>query len=150
MEDKLINFGLQGVTGNFVGASDAYIAEFETQCGFSLPHDYKAFAKSYGAALFGEYCGYRPLQPSPWAANGFQTVDVFYGKSDNAGFDLQRVNTRLADLIVGNRIVIGHDGGSNLLLLDRDGGVVFYDKNTGQTYLCATSFNNFIDSFEKL
>ena len=29
MEDKLINFGLQGVTGNFVGASDAYIAEFE-------------------------------------------------------------------------------------------------------------------------
>lgn len=108
------------------------------------------FVKSYGAALFGEYCGYRPLIPSPWAANGVQTLDVFYGMSENAGFDLRRVNARLADLIVGNRIVIGQDAGANLFLLDQDGGVFFYDNETAQTYLCAADFDHFLDSFEKL
>jgi len=150
MKENLINFGLQGVTGKFEGASDAYIAEIEAQCGFALPNDYKMFAQSYGASLFGEYCGYRPLEPSPWAANALQTVDVFYGMSENAGFDLRKVNARLANLIVGSRIVVGQDAGANLLLLDRDGGVYFYDHETGRTYLCAIDFDHFIDSFEKL
>ena len=77
-------------------------------------------------------------------------MDVFYGMSENTGLNLRRVNARLADLIVGNRIVIGHEAGANLLLLDRDGGVFFYDHETGRTYLCATEFDHFIDSFDKL
>jgi len=150
MNKNLVTFGLQGVGGKFLGASDDYIAELENQFGFRLPDDYKLFIQTYGAAQFGEYCGYRPLQPSPWAANGVQTVDIFYGMSQNAGFDLRRVNMRLADLIVGNRIAIGHDAGSNLLLLDKDGEVYFFDHETGTTYLCARDFDHFLDSFEKL
>ena len=35
MKEKSVNFGLQGVTGKFVEASDDDIAEIETQCGFT-------------------------------------------------------------------------------------------------------------------
>ncbi len=140
--------GLRGITSRFVGASDEYIAGLEGQAGFRLPDCYKGFIRDVGASLFSEDSGFRPLVPSPWAVNGVESFDVFYGMSEKLAVDLRRVNSRLQGVIGTGRIAIGHDPGSNLILLDASGAVYFFDRETGQEFLCAKDFASFLASFE--
>ena len=149
MELINVKFGLQGITGKFVGASDSYIVELEQQFGFTLPRSYREFLQKFGASLFTEDVGFRPIEPSPWAVNGMESFDGFYGMSHDPRFDLQRVNTRLRGVVAEMMTVIGHDPGSNLLLLSASGEVYFYDRETGKQYLCARDFGSFLSSFEK-
>jgi hypothetical protein len=68
--------------------------------------------------------------------------------SDDAGFDLAQINKRLRGNIPQNAIAIGHDSGSNLILLNLETEQIsFFDKDTGKTYLIAPTFNAFLKSF---
>ena len=49
---KMDSLRLEGLTGQFVGADDKYLAEVERQCAFELPADYKEFLREYGASFF--------------------------------------------------------------------------------------------------
>jgi hypothetical protein len=144
------SLGLQGLTGRFVGAGEKYLVELERECSFSLPTDYKDFLKRYGASLFVQEVGFRPLVASPWAVDEVESFDVFYGVSDKPEFDLLRSNIRLRNVIPGRAIAIGYDPGSNLILLNADGTVCFFDRETGRLSLCATDFRSFLDSFQAM
>jgi hypothetical protein len=145
--EQLIALGLQGKFGDFVPAVDEDIAAVEEGLRVKLPDEYKVFLKRYGASLFGADVGFRSNEPSPWAVNGVESFDLFYGVSDDPGFDLRQINERLRGDIPVGAIAIGHDPGSNLILLS-DGEVLFFDKETGSTYRIAQSFGKFLSSFE--
>ena|SRR5690348_3534175 len=148
MKQNLEELGLEGLTGTFIGATDEYIANTERQISFRLPDDYRDFLKRYGASLFNEDFGFRPKEPSPWASGGIETIDIFYGMSARSASDLLQVNVRLRNVIGDRSIAIGHDPGSNLVLLDDSGAVFFFDRETGRRFLAAPNFQEFLDSFE--
>src|ERR1700683_2635640 len=106
MKQHLEALGLQGVTGQFLGASSEYVLQLEKQAGFRLPDDYRDFIELYGASLFTADVGFRALVASPWAVNGIESFDVFYGMSDNVRFDLQRINIRLGEIIAVRSIAL--------------------------------------------
>jgi hypothetical protein len=143
------SLSLQGLSGQFVKATGEYIADLERLCGFHLSSVYKEFIQRYGASLFGEQCGFRSLTPSPWSVGGMESFDVFYGMAEKPQFDLVRNNTRLRNTIPPKTIAIGHDPGSNLILLDADGAVQFFDRESGQQYLCSKDFGAFLNAFER-
>lgn len=145
----LESLSLQGVSGPFVGATAEYIADLERLCGFHLPDDYKEFIQRYGASLFAEQCTFRSLTPSPWSVDGMEAFDVFYGMAEQPHADLIRSYIRLRNTIPPKTIAIGHDPGSNLILLDADGAVQFFDRESGQRYLCAKDFGEFLNAFER-
>jgi len=107
MKQDLINdLGLQGVKGDFEPASDAQIIETETNLKLRLPGEYKKFLREFGASLFTEDVVFTPKEPSPWAVDGNECFDVFYGVSADPGFDLCLVNTRLKGDIPTQTIAI--------------------------------------------
>ena len=139
--------GLQGVTGQFIGADDRYLVELETVAGFGLPDRYKEFLARYGASLFHEDVVFLPIVLSPWAVDGMESLDVFYGASETPQFDVRRVNTRLRGVLPPGTIAIAHDSGSNLVVLDSHGEIHFMDRDTGRLSLCARDFDSFLASF---
>ncbi len=141
------SLGLQGITGGFVGADDEYIVTLESLAGFRLPDGYREFLKKRGASLFSEDMAFRPLVPSPWAVNGMESFDLFYGMSEDPGFDVSRVNIRLQGAIPERTIAIGHDPGSNHVVLDASGAIYFFDRDSARVFLCAKSFEEFLASF---
>jgi hypothetical protein len=147
MNSHLENLGLQGASGQFVRATDGQIGELEKQIGFTLSESYKTFLKHFGASLFAENAGFRALENSPWAVNGVESFDVFYGISEIPAFDVLSVNRRLRNSIPGQTIAIGHDPGSNLVLLSATGEVLFFDRDSGRTFRTATNFDSFVESF---
>jgi hypothetical protein len=140
--------GLQGITGRFIGADKAYVIKLEEQAGFRLPDSYSEFITKYGASLFADVVGFRSEAPSPWAVDGVEAFDVFYGMSERPHLDILRVNIRLHDVIPHGLIAIAHDPGSNLILLDDSGEIYFVDRETGERFLCARDFGSFLNSFE--
>lgn len=149
MQHYLINsFGLQGVKGGFEGASEAQINETEKSIKSSLPEEYRKFLREFGASLFTDDVVFTPIEPSPWAVGGDECFDAFYGISADPGFDLCRVNARLKGNLPNETIAIGHDSGSNLILLSlATHQILFLDKETGKTYVIAADFENFLKSF---
>jgi hypothetical protein len=149
---KLINeLGLRGVNGEFKGASLSQIAETEKNLNLALPDDYRRFLQEFGVALFAEEVAIKPIEPSPWSVDGKECFDIFYGVSADPAFDLCRINTRLKGDIPIGTIAIGHDSGSNLVLLSLvDNQIRFFDKETGKTFLIATSFTDFLNSFQRV
>jgi hypothetical protein len=142
------NLGLQGVKGDFQGASIADMAEAERSLNLRLPDDYRNFLQEFGASLFTEDVVFTPLEPSPWSVGRNECFDVFYGISADSGFDLCRVNSRLKGNIPVGTIAIGHDSGSNLILLSLGANEIrFFDKETGATFLIAVGFTDFLNSF---
>lgn len=140
--------GLQGVNGEFQGANEARLNEAEQQLGVHFPKDYRDFLRQHGVSLFAQDVVFTPIEPSPWAMEGDECFDIFYGVSDDAGFDLAHINIRLRGDIPQNAIAIGHDSGSNLILLDLETDQIrFFDKDTGKTYLIASNFGAFLKSF---
>jgi len=90
------------------------------------------------------------IEPSPWSVDQNECFDLFYGCSPDPGFDLCRINTRLKGDIPEGTIAIGHDPGSNLILLAwNTNQVLFFDKETGKTFLIAANFDNFLNSFHR-
>lgn len=140
-------FGLQGITGKFIGASEAYIAELEQQSGFTLPLQYKDFLRNYGASIFMDAVEFQPLIPSPWAVNGAESFDGFYGMSERTNCDVLGVNRRLRNDLPADTIAIGNDPGANLILLSKSGEVLFFDRDSAKCFLCAKDFAGFLDSF---
>jgi SMI1-KNR4 cell-wall len=140
--------GLQGVTGECVMASLDDIAGIERELNVQLSADYKDFLLTCGASLFTKDVAFLPIQPSPWAVDGVECFDVFYGVSQDAGLDLRRINIRLKNQLPKETVAIGHDSGSNLILLAwKTNEILFLDKETGKTYLVARSFYRFLESF---
>lgn len=151
MKQDLINeLGLQGIKGNFERAGEAQILETEMKLKLRLPEEYKKFLREFGASLFTQDVIFTPKEPSPWAVDGNERFDIFYGVSTDPGFDLCRVNTRLKGDIPAQTIAIGHDPGSNLILLSLDTNQVrFFDKESGMTFLIAANFQDFLKSFHR-
>ena len=145
--EQLITLGLQRVFGEFAPASDGDIAATEADLQVKLPYDYRIFLKHYGASLFGADVGFRSREASPWAVNGVESFDLFYGVADDSDFDLRQINERLRGDIPAGTIAIGHDPGANLILLSGS-DVLFFDRETGKTYEIAESFGAFLRSFE--
>lgn len=149
MESYDMGLGLQGITGPFIGASECYIASVEQRFGFILPPQYREFLRKIGASVFSEDVGFRPIEPSPWAVNGIESFDGFYGMSELVHTDLLRINDELRSILPIAAIAIGNDPGANLILLNPGGEVYFYDRETGRQYLSARDFGRFLHSFEK-
>jgi hypothetical protein len=144
------NLPLKGVTGEFERASNAQIAELEKKLNVKLPEDYLDFLQKFGPSLFTEDVVFTSIESSAWAVNGDECFDLFYGVSANAGCDLCNINVRLVGDIPSKAIAIGHDSGSNLILLKLDTDqVLFFDKETGKTFLIACGFNAFLKSFRR-
>jgi hypothetical protein len=142
--------GLQGITGTLQEREPSEIEAFERMLGTLLPSDFKEFILKYAPSLFGEDVAFAPIEQSAWAVGGLETMDVFYGISDNPGFDIRRINERLRDDIPKKTIAIGHDAGSNLILISLENAtVLFLDRETGKTTLIANNFNSFLNSFKK-
>jgi hypothetical protein len=144
--ESLKKLGLTRISESPLPAEER-VRAVETSLGFPFSGEYKHFLRSYGASLFTEDVGFEPVQASPWTSEGLNTLDVLYGISTDIGFDISHVNERLKGDIPADSIAVGHDPGSNLLLLNRQGEVLFFDKETGQVYLCAHSFSAFLESF---
>ena len=151
MNQNLIkNLGLQGATSESQGVSEKQILDSEKNLKIRFPDGYKKFLRECGASFFTEDVVFTPIEPSPWAVDGNECFDGFYGISTDPGFDLCRINARLKNTIPNGTIAIGHDSGSNLILLSSDSGqVLFLDKDTGRTYLVAGNFENFLESFHR-
>jgi hypothetical protein len=147
MNSILEHLGLQGLSGQFASATGSEVAELEAQIGFKLPESYKEFLKEFGASLFTESVGFRSVEPSPWAVDGVESFDVFYGMSKIPSSDVRSVNRRLLNGIPSRTIAIGHDAGSNLILLSATGDICFFDRDSGRTFRSAKDFDAFINSF---
>lgn len=144
----LTKLGMCGVNGEFTGATEAQVQDAELKLNARLPDDYKAFVKDFGASLFTKDVTFKSKEPSPWAVGGNECIDVLYGIHGDAGFDLCRVNSRLEGAIPEGTIAIGHDSGSNLILLcPVSSKVRFFDKESGATFLIADTFDDFLHSF---
>lgn len=128
--------------------SKSYLAELEVQCAFPLPKTYRDFLNEIGASIFVKEVVFRPMVASPWAIEGAESVDLLYGRSALSHADIQKVNSRLLNVIPQQTLAIGHDSGSNLILLAADGSVHFFDRETGSLFLCASTFEEFLNSFE--
>jgi hypothetical protein len=147
--EHLVNeLGLQGVTGEFEKASESDIAKLESQIGATLPREYREFLGLCGPCLFENDVVFDSVQHSPWTSDGAEMLDVLYGVSSDPGFDVGSVNTRLKNDLPKQVIAVGHDPGSNLILMSiENGDVQFLDKDTGKTYLIAQNFGAFLQSF---
>ena len=146
----IANLGLQGVTGEFDGATATQIAESEVILNSKFPDDYKSFLREFGASLFTEDVVFEPIEPSPWAVDGNECFDVFYGITKDSGFDICQINSRLKGEIPNGTIAIGHDSGSNKIILCLvTNRVLFFDKDTGATFLVANSFGDFLEAFRR-
>lgn len=151
MKQELIEkLGLQGVAGELNGASESQIIKSEAKLKIRLPDDYKEFLRKFGPSLFTEEVVFTPIEPSPWAIDGDECFDVFYGISTDSGFDVAQINNRLKGEIPDGTIAIGHDSGSNKILLFLDTNQVrFLDKETGVTFLIAHNFGDFLKTFHR-
>jgi hypothetical protein len=147
MNSHLEHLGLQGMSGHFVTATDAQVAELEKQTGFTLSESYKTFLKRFGASVFTENAGFRALETSPWAVDGVESFEVFYGISETPASDVRSVNRWLRNSIPSQTIAIGHDPGSSLILLSDTGEVLFFERDSGRTFRIAANFDGFVDSF---
>ena len=88
MNIHLRDLGLQSITETTQRPGKDEIQKIESEFGAKLPRDYVEFLSTEGASLFTEDVVYKPLAPSPWAEDGFQQFDLFYGVSDDPGFDV--------------------------------------------------------------
>lgn len=111
-----------------------------------FPPAHRDFLLNPGASCFYDTVVFQPEEPSPWADQGCQSFDWFYGPSDGAAHDLVAANRRLTDVIPLGAFAIGHDPGGNQVVLDSIGGVRFLDVESGPI-VWPRSFEEFLQSF---
>lgn len=142
------NLGLYPIKECFQCATETQLREAERALRFKLPADYTAFLSEFGVSGISSDVVFAAIEPSPWAEDGKDHMGLFYGISDDPDFDVCRVNARLRGDIPDDSIAIAHDSGANHLLLFSNNQVRFFDNDSGDTFLCARSFEDFLKSLE--
>jgi hypothetical protein len=140
--------GLYPLKEDFQCANETQVREAENVLGFELPADYRAFLSEFGVSGLSSAVVFAAIEPSPWAADGKDHMGLFYGISDDPDFDVCSVNADLRGDIPDDSIAIAHDSGANHLLLFRNNQVRFFDNDSGKTFLCARSFEDFLKLLE--
>jgi hypothetical protein len=153
MKTKLTEkFGLHGIHRPMGADNPDRLVEFEKILGTSLPDDYRDFLLHLAPSAFDYDVKLRPLVASPWATNGLNRLQAFYGFDSNSAYDIISSYETIEGVPEG-MIPISFDGGSNNILLalsEPAGRIYFQDKDTGNVYLCAHTFTDFLNRFESV
>lgn len=120
----------------FVPMSEDEISALESTLPGQFPASYGAFLKTYGAASFGEYIDFEPIEPLPAtiSSTGKGHISHFYGAKSSRYKDnmsLERNFRVYRGRMPESLIPIGNDGVGNQICLgvdgDERGKVYFWD-----------------------
>lgn len=106
--------------------------------------------------MFDRSVGFSGLEPSPWAADGSEYLEVLYGYSSDKRHDLLGVRDQFSgDQLPLHLLAIGQVTGANLVCLDLRAttlgriylwGHEHLDDDRAGLYLVTESFTKFVDS----
>ena len=123
-----------------------------------VPVDYQEFLRSFPlTGVFDKKVVFSGIETSPWAANGNEVLEVFYGCCTNKNNDLMKVREQYLTQVPAYFLVIGQVTGANLICLDMRpasfGYVYLWDhehlgSDLESFYLVAKSFTSFIESLQ--
>jgi hypothetical protein len=136
----------------------------EEQLKFNLPSDYKVFLLDYGLSAFEGYICFTFQENYTQDNKGL--LDVFFGIYPNDVYDLIYNYNTYQGRIPSHLLPIANDPGGNIICIstssDSLGSIYFWDHeeevvveqneeiDTSNLYLVANSFDEFMNSLEKL
>lgn len=132
------------------------LVEFEERRKIRLTDDYRLFLINFSTCMLKDDYYYRPIEKNSWTpADGYETVDFFYGFS-NDNFDVRVTNDMLSSRLSSKYIVIAELSGGNHLCIcmsEEDyGKIYFWDHEASEVdeneyYLTANSFSELMNNF---
>ncbi|RYX82366.1 hypothetical protein EON83_19915 [bacterium] len=172
-DEIMQQLGAKPINGRKTLLSDTQLDKMEADLGHPLPADYREFIRCYGGYQLPDGGGF-PVKPNVdnkrrayieticgWQPDLATTKDDYYGyylDSDmswdfypDSGVELVRSYPPDTETITWPKelIVIGEDGGANSICLAISGlrpGAVFCWRTSGNVYLAADSFDEFMHS----
>jgi len=123
---------------------------------FTVPEEYIEFLKDFPrTGVFDKNVFFAGIEPSPWASDGVEQLEVLYGSCGQASNDISSVRKQYLDQIPENLLAIGQVAGDNMVCIDLSGSsfgkiYVWDHEHRGGAdhglYLAANSFAAFVHS----
>ncbi|VAW75611.1 hypothetical protein MNBD_GAMMA12-3827 [hydrothermal vent metagenome] len=110
--------------GEFVSVAEESLVTIEKKIGVSLPQDYRAFVKEYGASQFHTLVIFKPIidLPDYISSAGYGYFDYFFGVSDNTNiYALQWAIESYKNRVPKSLLPIGGDVGGGVICLGISG-----------------------------
>lgn len=176
IEDKFQSLGgIVPIGDSLVPVEDDELRSLEKALKVELPHDYREFLMTYGAAMFAEYVDFQPVRnlPMPISDTGKGHVSSFYGAARDPYQPLEKAIETFRGRMPDTLIPIGDDSGNKICLgiKGKEQGKVYYwdhhnewdeqdyleehgtpmppDLKFQNVYLIADSFEDFVRRLEK-
>lgn len=131
-------------------SSPALVSSLEREVG-ALPPDYSEFLRTTGGGRCSAEVLCRCMRPPPIAERGLTLVGEFLGFSPGES-SLRTAIRRARELgVPSNLLPIADVAGGDLycLSLGPEDGVVYWDHDSGKSYLAAASFRDFVSRLSK-
>ncbi len=154
LEEKVKKLSDEDALEDVVRCSRSDISTFERENNIAFPEDYKWFLGRYGGIFLD--CVYTAKVPSPWASDGQDAVEVFYGLGGDS--DLAEAMEMHGDVLPTDVVPIAGSSGGNQICVGvgekNRGRVLFWDhegENRDEAenlYLVSDRFADFLLSLQ--